>query len=261
MADLPRGGGRDNDADAEEGAGGGGGGDGRHRRLPGLPQQHDPLGLLQPLARAAAFPQQQQQQPASLPIANNYQAMLRQQAPSAVAQQQQQQPHPGQAAAPVGYRNPFGGGSAPRAGGADDYVPNHHVAGSFAALNVASDDTDPEEHNEDTMHRASAGWSEVDPAGGIAPSARSLHSAALLNNVMYVFGGYDGSQRVNSFHAYSFAEKRWSQVRSTAVFLFSVPPLSDSAAHAASFACLGAPFCKLTASAQPARSSRFGSLC
>jgi hypothetical protein len=30
---------------------------------------------------------------------------------------------------------------------------------------------------------------------------------------MYVFGGFDGEQRVNSFHAYNFAEKRWSPVR------------------------------------------------
>jgi Kelch motif len=47
------------------------------------------------------------------------------------------------------------------------------------------------------------------------PSPRSLHSAALLNGVMYIFGGYDGTQRVNSFHAYTFADKRWSPVSKT----------------------------------------------
>jgi hypothetical protein len=56
------------------------------------------------------------------------------------------------------------------------------------------------------------GWSEVETNGGTAPSPRSLHTAAILNGVMYVFGGYDGNTRVNSFHAYSFAEKRWSPV-------------------------------------------------
>ena len=58
---------------------------------------------------------------------------------------------------------------------------------------------------------SSIGWSEVE-ANGVPPSARSLHSAALLNGVLYIFGGYDGNQRVNSFHAYSFVEKRWSPV-------------------------------------------------
>ena len=35
----------------------------------------------------------------------------------------------------------------------------------------------------------SSGWSIVETNGGIPPSARSLHAAALLNGVMYVFGG------------------------------------------------------------------------
>jgi leucine-zipper-like transcriptional regulator 1 len=33
-----------------------------------------------------------------------------------------------------------------------------------------------------------------------------------LNGVMYIFGGFDGTTRVNTFHAFSFAEKRWSPV-------------------------------------------------
>jgi hypothetical protein len=37
-----------------------------------------------------------------------------------------------------------------------------------------------------------SGWSIVETKGGMPPSARSLHAAALLNGVMYVFGGYDG---------------------------------------------------------------------
>jgi N-acetylneuraminic acid mutarotase len=55
------------------------------------------------------------------------------------------------------------------------------------------------------------GWTIVD-AEGVPPSARSLHAAALLNGSMYSFGGFDGTQRVNTFHAFSFAEKRWSPV-------------------------------------------------
>jgi Galactose oxidase, central domain/Kelch motif len=56
------------------------------------------------------------------------------------------------------------------------------------------------------------GWCTVETNGGTPPSARSLHAAALLNGILYVFGGYDGMQRVNTFHAFSFAEKRWSPV-------------------------------------------------
>lgn len=228
MADHPR----DDDSNNAEG-----GGEGRRLslRLPGAPE---PLG---PPPARAAFPQQQQQQQqpplsfgssSAVVVANNNQAMLRQQAPSQVTSQQQQ---PGLAAAPSGYRSPFGGNNIiihRGGGGADDYVPalhrqnvnaihnNNADAAAAAVAVVAADlDADPEEHNgfeEETMHRATAGWAEVEPTNGIPPSARSLHSAALFNGVMYVFGGYDGSQRVNSFHGYSFAEKRWSPVRSFA---------------------------------------------
>eukprot|EP00934_Nitzschia_sp_Nitz4_P004906 Nitzschia sp. Nitz4//scaffold150_size53981//18316//20115//NITZ4_006675-RA/size53981-snap-gene-0.67-mRNA-1//-1//CDS//3329537065//4896//frame0 len=67
-----------------------------------------------------------------------------------------------------------------------------------------------DDHDNDSNN--TNGWSVVQTNGGTPPSARSLHAAALLNGVMYVFGGYDGFNRVNTFHAYSFAEKRWSPV-------------------------------------------------
>jgi N-acetylneuraminic acid mutarotase len=75
------------------------------------------------------------------------------------------------------------------------------------------------------------GWAEVEVgAGSVPPSARSLHAAALLNGTMYCFGGYDGSQRVNTFHAFSFAEKRWSPVLPSAN---SPPPPSPRDRHVA----------------------------
>jgi len=46
----------------------------------------------------------------------------------------------------------------------------------------------------------------------VPPCPRSLHSASVLNGVLYVFGGYDGQARVNDFHAFSFSEQRWSPV-------------------------------------------------
>jgi hypothetical protein len=88
-------------------------------------------------------------------------------------------------------------------------------------------DAEPEEINRGNHHHGddddddwlfhdsfgnTSGWSEVDTNGGTPPAPRSLHTAAILNGVMYVFGGYDGNTRVNTFHAFSFAEKRWSPV-------------------------------------------------
>jgi Galactose oxidase, central domain/Kelch motif len=64
-----------------------------------------------------------------------------------------------------------------------------------------------------SSNTSASGWSLVtENNGGTPPPTRSLHAAAVLNNVMYAFGGYDGATRVNTFHAYSFAEKRWSPV-------------------------------------------------
>lgn len=80
---------------------------------------------------------------------------------------------------------------------------------------------------------ASRGWSHVkknqEDLSGTAPCERSLHTAAVLNGCMYVFGGYDGQSRVNDFHAYSFAERRWSPVLPSAT---SGPPPSPRDRHA-----------------------------
>jgi len=62
-----------------------------------------------------------------------------------------------------------------------------------------------------TSANNTSGWSIVETNGGTPPSARSLHAAAVLNGVLYVWGGYNGD-RLNTFHAFSFAEKRWSPV-------------------------------------------------
>jgi hypothetical protein len=64
-------------------------------------------------------------------------------------------------------------------------------------------------------HVTNSGWSIVrttSTGGGAPPCERSLHTAAMLNGNMLVFGGYSGHSRCNDFHSYSFAEKRWSPV-------------------------------------------------
>ena len=60
------------------------------------------------------------------------------------------------------------------------------------------------------------GWTTVtintsDP-GGTPPCQRSLHSAAVVRDTLYVMGGYDGQARLNDFYSFSFTEMRWSPV-------------------------------------------------
>lgn len=64
----------------------------------------------------------------------------------------------------------------------------------------------------------------------LTPHSPIVHAAAILNNVLYVFGGYDGFSRVNTFHAFSFDEKRWSPVLPSAN---SSPPPSPRDRHVA----------------------------
>ena len=78
------------------------------------------------------------------------------------------------------------------------------------------------------------GWSTVETstgaAGGIPPCPRSLHAAAAVNGSLCVFGGYDGQSRLNDFHAFHFAERRWSPVLPSAS---SGPPPSPRDRHVA----------------------------
>ena len=68
---------------------------------------------------------------------------------------------------------------------------------------------------------SSWGWSKIEPnldpatGGQPAPCQRSLHVATVLNDKMYVFGGYDGSNRVNDFYECDIATRRWSLVQSS----------------------------------------------
>jgi len=126
-----------------------------------------------------------------------------------------------QAHLPVGLGNSAGSPSgranivaAASAGGARGVYPGLHNLSlsdtiqrpSFGSVHV------PEYGEMESPASAdTSGWSVVETNGGTPPSARSLHAAAVLNGVLYVWGGYNGD-RLNTFHAFSFAEKRWSPV-------------------------------------------------
>ncbi|CEM13230.1 unnamed protein product [Vitrella brassicaformis CCMP3155] len=58
-------------------------------------------------------------------------------------------------------------------------------------------------------------WAPVKAIGN-PPRQRSLHVAVVVDKCMYVFGGYDGSNRVNDFLKYNFKTTKWSQIQSGA---------------------------------------------
>jgi N-acetylneuraminic acid mutarotase len=132
----------------------------------------------------------------------NRQSLLRQQAHSAVPSYQQRASSPVVAAHRAINIRPFN-------------VDGSGVGRSAVSLLNDINATAPEREMGDdpNIPTTGSGWSHVEPGvASVPPSARSLHAAALLNGSLYIFGGYSGAERVNTFHAYSFAEKRWSPV-------------------------------------------------
>ena len=59
------------------------------------------------------------------------------------------------------------------------------------------------------------GWENVSTLTGNPPSERSLHAAAVLNDSMFVFGGYDGLHRVNDFYEFHFPSNSWREIVTT----------------------------------------------
>mmetsp|Transcript_31762 Transcript_31762/g.90585 ORF Transcript_31762/g.90585 Transcript_31762/m.90585 type:complete len:512 (-) Transcript_31762:53-1588(-) len=47
---------------------------------------------------------------------------------------------------------------------------------------------------------------------GLPPRQRSLHAGIVVGQCLYIFGGYDGSNRVNDFYKFSFKTSKWSQI-------------------------------------------------
>ena len=57
-------------------------------------------------------------------------------------------------------------------------------------------------------------WSLVHEGiyNGNPPSPRDRHTAGVYNDCFYVFGGFDGTSRVNDFYEYNFLTSTWRQV-------------------------------------------------
>ena len=56
------------------------------------------------------------------------------------------------------------------------------------------------------------GWKHVKHSGGTPPSPRDRHIGVTSNGVFYVFGGFDGTSRVNDLHAFDFRSSTWVQL-------------------------------------------------
>ena len=77
-------------------------------------------------------------------------------------------------------------------------------------LEQSSDDTGEKAAPSSKPAAKEGQWETVAVLGGEPPCQRSLHSAAVWNGNLYIFGGYSGSQRCNDLHCYNFASQRWS---------------------------------------------------
>lgn len=51
-------------------------------------------------------------------------------------------------------------------------------------------------------------------ASGTPPRQRSLHVGIVVQDGLYIFGGYDGSNRVNDFYKFDFASSCWTVIES-----------------------------------------------
>jgi len=54
-------------------------------------------------------------------------------------------------------------------------------------------------------------WDRILPLGDTLP-ARSGHSAVLLDDLIFVFGGHDGQSALNDLFTYSISENEWKEI-------------------------------------------------
>ncbi|RYY68915.1 hypothetical protein EON63_24270 [archaeon] len=58
-------------------------------------------------------------------------------------------------------------------------------------------------------------WETIEArVDSVLPCQRSLHAGAVWKDCFVIFGGYDGSRRVNDLYSYSFRDNIWRQLSS-----------------------------------------------
>eukprot|EP00397_Hematodinium_sp_SG-2012_P039098 GEMP01042634.1.p1 GENE.GEMP01042634.1~~GEMP01042634.1.p1 ORF type:complete len:502 (+),score=78.77 GEMP01042634.1:151-1656(+) len=72
------------------------------------------------------------------------------------------------------------------------------------------EERDDEESSDGVINQ----WTVVHFTGN-PPRQRSLHVGIVVNDGLYIFGGYDGSNRVNDFYKFDFKTSRWSLIMAT----------------------------------------------
>jgi len=79
-------------------------------------------------------------------------------------------------------------------------------------MDVQKDDGDIEDESAEGIINQ---WTVVKSIGN-PPRRRSLHVGIVVDDGLYIFGGYDGSNRVNDFCKFCFNTLSWSQIVGTA---------------------------------------------
>jgi len=63
------------------------------------------------------------------------------------------------------------------------------------------------ELNTSTLH-----WRSVQDVSGLKPPPRANHSSSIIKSNLYIFGGWDGSKRLNDLYVFSLKSFIWSEV-------------------------------------------------
>ena len=66
---------------------------------------------------------------------------------------------------------------------------------------------DLHELNTTTLH-----WRSVQDIQGTRPPPRANHSSSIIGDNLYIFGGWDGSKRLNDLFVFNLKEFIWSQI-------------------------------------------------
>ena len=56
-------------------------------------------------------------------------------------------------------------------------------------------------------------WSKIECSPAPPMCGRAGHSAVIMGNSMFVFGGFDGNIRLNDLHAFCYETRTWSEIR------------------------------------------------
>src|SRR5687768_11257543 len=67
--------------------------------------------------------------------------------------------------------------------------------------------------NSSNTRTSPTSWTPIECNENV-PSQRSLHVGVILDDAIYIFGGYDATQRTNDFYKYDLYTGLWSQINS-----------------------------------------------